>query len=332
MTLRPPAPGHLLARIALLSFSIAASLLGGSQASAGVPVRVTLQGSVEFNGFASGPLSNVDVGEGVTLSCLLDSASFVNSGSFPTRGYAIDKPSFRLQFAAGSMGLQNPFPAGQTPYFVLRNNDPGVDGFFISTNVDVPAGVPLPQVGSFGNVRNDSSVTYGPTAIPSLDILQALGTYDFTGLSVYNWTIDDGPFNPMGIVFESLVIERADAWESLGGGTPGSAGQPLLEAFGTQQAGADTLIELSQAPPGALMLAWLSFQSVPLAALGGTVYANPFNAQFLRVSSPSGTDTVAFAWPAGTPSGVDLYLQYLVQDLATLHDITLSHAVTASTP
>jgi hypothetical protein len=42
-----------------------------------------------------------------------------------------------------------------------------------------------------------------------LDILDALGTYDFTGLSVFNWTIDDGPFQPVGLLFSQLTIESA---------------------------------------------------------------------------------------------------------------------------
>jgi len=39
--------------------------------------------------------------------------------------------------------LQSPFPVGQTPYFVIRNNDPAVDGFYISTDVDGPNSLPL---------------------------------------------------------------------------------------------------------------------------------------------------------------------------------------------
>jgi hypothetical protein len=50
-------------------------------------------------------------------------------------------------------------------------------------------------------------VTYAQTTLPSLDILDALGTYDYTGLQVFNWTIDDGPVNPLGIVFTDMLIE-----------------------------------------------------------------------------------------------------------------------------
>ena len=67
--------------------------------------------------------------------------------------------------------------------------------------------MPISQTGIFGQFNNNYSVTYTGDTLPSLDILDALGTYDFTGLTVFNWTIDDGPFNAMGIIFEQMTIE-----------------------------------------------------------------------------------------------------------------------------
>ena len=136
------------------------------------------------------------------MSFLVDSDVFTNSTSVPTRGYHIDETSFVLTMGSASVGLQSPFPAGQTPYFVIRNDDPAVDGFFTATSVDFPIGVPLSQTGVFGQFINNYSVTYVGTTLSSLNILGALGTYNFTGLTVFNWTIDDGPFNAMGILFE----------------------------------------------------------------------------------------------------------------------------------
>jgi len=172
--------------------------------AAGTQYRVTVRGEVEFNGIGSGPLSQVQVGESATLVATVDEDVFVDSGSFPTRGYALN--SFALEFDSGPVGLQNPFPG--TPFFVLRDNDPAVDGFFIASNVNFPTGVPLNVAGGFGQFANNFSVTYQNDPLPSLDIADAVGTYDFTGLSVFNWTIDDGPFNPFGILFEDLTIEE----------------------------------------------------------------------------------------------------------------------------
>jgi hypothetical protein len=39
-----------------------------------------------------------------------------------------------------------------------------------------------------------------------LDILGALRNYDYTGLTVFNWTLDDGPYNAMGIDFAQMTI------------------------------------------------------------------------------------------------------------------------------
>jgi hypothetical protein len=142
------------------------------------------------------------------LTLFLDTDDFVDSVTFPVRGYVIDERSCSLELGDTTIGLQDPFPASETPYFVLRNDDPAVDGFFTGSNIDgFPDGIPLDQTGSFGNFRDNFSVTYGNDPLPSLDILDALGTYDFTGLTVFGWTIDDGPFNPMLILFETLTIE-----------------------------------------------------------------------------------------------------------------------------
>ncbi|MCA9291745.1 MAG: hypothetical protein KDA25_11500 [Phycisphaerales bacterium] len=174
-------------------------------------VDVTINGEVEYNQINQGDFSQVNAGDSAVLTFQVDSNVFTNSGSFPTRGYHIDPASFVLTIGSVVVGLQNPFPGGDTPYFVLRNNDPAVDGFFIADNVDFPTGVPLNQGGAFGQFRNDFSVGYTGDTLSSLDILDAVGTYDYTGLTSFNWAIDDGPFKPLYIIFESMTIVPAPA-------------------------------------------------------------------------------------------------------------------------
>ncbi len=169
---------------------------------------VTVRGEVEFNQIGSPPLGNANPGDAVTVTFLLDSNSFVDSPNFPTRGYVIDQGSFSVALGSSSViGLQDPFPGGQTPYFVIRDNDPAVDGFLLSTDFRFPVGVPLDQVGVFGNFIQDFSVTYTGDTLASLDILDAVGAYDFTNLTVFGFNIEDGAFKPLGIVFEDLTIE-----------------------------------------------------------------------------------------------------------------------------
>ena len=166
---------------------------------------VQIRGEVEFNLVTNGVLGNVSTGDEVLVSFQLDSSNFVDSANFPTRGYVIDEFSFLMDFGSGnSLGLQDGMPA--TSFFVLRDNDPAVDGFFLSTNLNFPNGLALEQAGQFGQFSAGFMVTYGGKTLPSLDIGDAAGSYGFKGLSVFNFVVDDGPFSPLGILFESMSI------------------------------------------------------------------------------------------------------------------------------
>lgn len=184
----------------------AAALLLVGAASAGTTVTVTATGEVEYNQVRNGPLSAVHSGDAVTMSFTLDSDNFQNSPFYPTRGYVIDQPSFTLTLGSVGVALQNPFPVGTTPYFVLRDNDPAVDGFFVADNTDWPTGLPTNEPGAFGQFINNYSVGYDGSTLSSLDILGALGTYDYTNLTNFNWTIDDDGFSPIGILFTQMTI------------------------------------------------------------------------------------------------------------------------------
>ena len=185
------------------------SIVLTTQSNADTFFFIEIFGEVEFNQISGGQLGNVNVGESVYLSALIDPSDFVDSPNFPTRGYPLENkfgPGLLLQFENEIVTLQDPFPANATPFFVIRNNDPAVDGFFLSTNIDNPFGIPLDQTGVFTQFTNDFSVTYLGDTLPSLNIEEAQGDYDFTGLTVFNWTINDGPFNPLGIIFTSMHI------------------------------------------------------------------------------------------------------------------------------
>ncbi|MAB78437.1 MAG: hypothetical protein CMJ89_03695 [Planctomycetes bacterium] len=189
--------------------SLVALLTLSALAQARDVVCVTVTGTVDFNGIPFPPLSGATPGGPMEMSFLIDSTVFVNSTSFPTRGYPIDTSSFLMTIDGISVGLQSPFPG--TPYFVLRDNDPAVDGFFIANNVDFPNGLATDQPGNLGQFVDDFSVTYTGATLSSLDVLGALGSYDFTGLSVFNWTLNDGPFMPLGGLFANMTIETLSA-------------------------------------------------------------------------------------------------------------------------
>ena len=116
----------------------------------------------------------------------VDTNNFVNSPGFPTRGYAIDLSTFSMTVGGATVTITDPQPFGPA-YFVLRNNDPAVDGFLISRNIDVPQPITVNIPGLTPTHEFDFLVTYPETTIPSLDIADAAGDYDFTGISVFNW-------------------------------------------------------------------------------------------------------------------------------------------------
>ncbi len=199
-----------MANHASLGWALASAAVLASPA-VGSMVLVEIAGSVEFNQVTGPPIGSLTPGTSVVMSFLVDSDVYLNSPTYPTRGYVIDQASFAIVGGGVSIGLQSPFPAGEVPYFVLRNNDPAVDGFFISRNVDWPIGVPLPQNGPFGAFVQDFSVGYEGTVLDSLDILDAVGTYGYGGLTNFNWTFNNGPYNPVGLIFESMTITAVPA-------------------------------------------------------------------------------------------------------------------------
>lgn len=154
-------------------------------------VRVTISGQVESNQLTFGPLRNalVHPGDDVSVTFLVDSNDFVDSPQWPVRGYRINKPSFQIQMGTETVGFPATFPANITPYFSIRNNDPGVDGFLLGHFVDTWGSVPIngytyPNFG-LGFLRTFNTATVWPTT----NILDALGHYGFENMSSYDFRV-----------------------------------------------------------------------------------------------------------------------------------------------
>ncbi len=137
--------------------------------------------------------------------------------------------------------------------------------------------------------------------------------------------------SPDGAAYIYDTDDLPGFWSDLGGASPGINGLPTLNAFGALTPGSILDIDLQKAAPNALLLAWLSFTSTPLNVFGGTLHANPFDVQFLRFTA-TGASSESLAWPAGIPAGIDMHLQYLINDVSVPAQITLSNAVMATTP
>ncbi len=118
----------------------------------------------------------------------------------------------------------------------------------------------------------------------------------------------------------------------LGGGTSGQLFTPKLTATGSLQPGTNLNINLATAPPSALTLVWLAFSSAPVPAFGGTLFPNPPVQQLFFTANFFGQVSINTTWPAGVPAGLDIYLQYLVQDATVPDGVTLSNGIHGVTP
>ena len=168
-----------------------------------VVVSVDIFGTVVFNGVSDPPLGDVGGGDDVSISFQLDSDNFMEGVPGDTRGYVIDQASFVMSFATPvDVGLLNPFPG--TPYFTLVEGFPVADGFFVSDSPISPGGAALSQEPYHVNFE----VGYTGDTLNSLDILDAVGTYDFTGLTRFGFSVwDISPdFPRMEIDFSGMAI------------------------------------------------------------------------------------------------------------------------------
>ena len=181
-----------------------ASILATASPALGGVVIIEATGTVNANQIADAePLSLVAPGETVTLALRVDSE---NSQSYfaQTRGYVIE--SFSLSFSGG---VQLELMSGQFPeYFSLTDDFYfGNDNFFIGGVTFEPGKVPLEQ----HPYLIDFQLSYSGETIGSVDIMDALGSYDASSMNFAGFRVWDSLFNnPENLVanfdFDRLTI------------------------------------------------------------------------------------------------------------------------------
>jgi hypothetical protein len=169
-------------------------------------VQIEVTGEVEYNQINVGSLAEVNPGDPFTWTFQVDSDDFLDSTNYNTRGYVIDVASFTAVFGPAELGFQDPFPG--IPYFVIRESDPVADGFFMANNnVDWPyPDCPLDEAGILGQFAVHYEVGYTGDTLETLNILDAVGTYDYTGLTSFYTVVLDGWAEPMGLIFGQMTI------------------------------------------------------------------------------------------------------------------------------
>lgn len=93
-----------------------------------------------------------------------------------------------------------------TNYFCIRNNDPGVDGVFISKGTGYDTEIPLAIIPNNYGVAFLYTFT-NATHFPSTDILQCTGSWAYDDIAVYDFGIQHGEGSvPLGIWYDSFSI------------------------------------------------------------------------------------------------------------------------------
>lgn len=296
--------------------------------------EVRWRGHVEYNLITSGALGAVHANDPVLISLRVDAANFVNSPNFPTRGYPAVSGSYSYQIGSVTLGLQTPYPAVPPPMLVLRDNDPAVDGFLLSTNVDFPVGIPLNVNGSFGALKAHTMVTYGGTTLSSLDVASAVGTYEYAGLSVFGFAIQDGPVDPVGLIFDKLEIAPfvpPNCGYTAYGSGASTVNTLVLNGVGSPKVGGLLRVVVPNAAPSGAFFA-VSAASSSLPIFGGVVLVDP-TLLFVFQAAPTGASGagIAKAIPADPLlAGLDLFVQAAGIEPSYAQGIALSNGLKAT--
>jgi hypothetical protein len=122
------------------------------------------------------------------------------------------------------------------------------------------------------------------------------------------------------------------AWNNLGYGLGGVAGDPLLFGTGPLDPGTDGWLVLVAAAPSRPALLVVSLAESPSPFMCGTLATVPVLTSFTLFTSPLGEIPLGWlSWPAGL-SGLGLHFQYAVLDGAAPCGVSLSNALRADVP
>jgi hypothetical protein len=121
-------------------------------------------------------------------------------------------------------------------------------------------------------------------------------------------------------------------WTNLGSGLAGISGIPQLNGSGELLAGTPGKIRLVDAAPSAPAALFISGSNTPTPFKGGTLLTVPVLLTLPLPTDPLGDILLPWtSWPAGL-SGVSLYFQFGIQDVAAVKGVALSNALEADVP
>jgi hypothetical protein len=158
---------------------------------------------------------------------------------------------------------------------------------------------------------------------------------DTNGVIAYHVEVTDraGNTGVSGATIFTQGPPPPSAWTDIGFGHAGVSGIPTLVGTGTMVVGSPNAINLSNAAAGAVSVLFISTASTPSPFKGGTLATVPVFLTFTVTTSGSGTYAIPVpSWPAGLPSGFEIFLQYGIADGAASAGTALSNAIKGVQP
>jgi len=128
------------------------------------------------------------------------------------------------------------------------------------------------------------------------------------------------------------TMEWPSPWADLGQGLAGTNGMPALQATGDLTGGSLVTLTLSDALPLGSTALVLGFSQLDAPFRGGTLVPFP---DIMVIGLPidaAGTQVIADTWPAGVPSGAQMFLQHWFADPGAVHGFAASNGLSGTTP
>lgn len=129
-----------------------------------------------------------------------------------------------------------------------------------------------------------------------------------------------------GTTWESVLPAAPSPWTDLGFAKPGVNGAPHLAGVGPLTPGSANQLVLTHAKPSAVAMLVIGLSTVNLPFSGGTLVPAPALVVPLATNA-AGSLSLTANWPAGSPSGLTLRLQYWIQDPAATFGLSASNGL-----
>jgi hypothetical protein len=149
-------------------------------------------------------------------------------------------------------------------------------------------------------------------------------------------TLGVGPnVGSTGVTAESGSVaqpEDQEVYLDMGNALAGTYGEPILSVGGSLIADSSAEIKLENAKAYAPAVLVISDAFNPTAFKGGMLVPSPAVLQLILRTKADGSLLVVFDWDAQLPSGLDIYMQFVIQDPAAVQLFALSNAISIKTP